>query len=225
MKFVIPAKRSSSRLMDKNWREFHAGESLVEIKIAQLRKATLPENIYVSCDDETKRPLVESLGAQFIVRDTKYSADATHWCDVVTELVGSVPCSGDEDVAMVLATTPLFDDFANVIARWDSVRRDHDSLISVKRVQHYIVNDRGRPVNFSFGRWHEWSQHLPKWFFLEHAIHIMKKSRYLELSYYVGTNPYLYEVQGPSVDIDHPYEFEVAQELFKRNISQYHQPQ
>ncbi len=214
MKFIIPAKCSSSRLIDKNWREFHNGRSLVEIKIEQLKKVTSADNIFVACEDESKRSIVENYGAKFLFRSADSCQDEMHWCDVVTGLIRLVPCDDDEEIAFVLATTPLFDDYSGVLDKWAAVKVDFDCILTAKVMQHYMIDQEARPVNFSYGRWHGWSQGLPKWYVLGHAIHIMKKSRFLELEYYIGTNSYVYEMLGPSIDIDHPEEFKVAQILF-----------
>ena len=60
MKAIIPAKCNSSRVFDKNWREFYEGESLVEIKISQLIDSGLnSDDIHVFCEDESKKNLIE----------------------------------------------------------------------------------------------------------------------------------------------------------------------
>lgn len=91
---------------------------------------------------------------------------------------------------------------------------EYDCLITVKKLKEFILDAKGKPVNFSFGRWHEWSQDLPQWFILESPIHIMKKSTYLHHNYYIGKKPYLHVVPLPSIDIDTPDEFELAQEIY-----------
>jgi N-acylneuraminate cytidylyltransferase len=219
MKVIIPAKTSSSRTEDKNWREFHDGKSMVEIKIEQLIAAgILPDDINISCEDESKRKIVESYSARFLSRGPETVSNAFHWSDVVSSLVSSVECPESESVAWVYACTPLFDAkaFQNVFAVWETLKEGikYDSLITVKKFKEFVLDDRCRPVNFNFGRWHEWSQDLPQWYILESPIHIMSKATYLRCNYYIGERPYMYEVPMPSIDIDTPEEFELAQKIF-----------
>jgi len=115
--------------------------------------------------------------------------------------------------------------FQAVFEFWEGVgiegikNSSYDSLITVKKFKEFVLDDRGRPVNFNFGRWHEWSQDLPQWYILESPVHIMRKKTYLRCNYYIGERPYMYEVPLPSIDIDTPEEFELAQEIFsKRRI-------
>ena len=220
MKAIIPAKRSSSRVLDKNWREFYKGKCLVEIKIGQLIDAGLnPSDIHVFCEDESQRGLVEKKGATFELRDVANTKDDMHWSDVVTELVSSVDVDGDESIAWVEVTSPLFDgeDNRKVIDSWNKILADqkkYDCIITVKRFKEFILDEKGKPVNYNFGRWHEWSQDLPQWYILESPIHIMKKKDYLKHNYFIGKEPYLYEVSLPSIDIDEMDEFEEAQRIY-----------
>lgn len=225
MKAIIPAKRNSSRVLDKNWREFYKGKCLVEIKIGQLIDAGLnPSDVHVFCEDQSKRDLVERTGATFELRDVANTKDDMHWSDVVTNLVSSIDVDDDESIAWILACNPLFDGGNNkkVIDLWNKIQsmsrlasdKNYDCIITVKRFKEFILDEKGRPVNYNFGRWHEWSQDLPQWYILESPIHIMKKKDYLKHNYFIGKEPYLYEVPSPSIDIDDMDEFEEAQRLY-----------
>jgi CMP-N-acetylneuraminic acid synthetase len=227
MKAIIPAKCNSSRVLDKNWREFHKGKCLVEIKIGQLIDAGLnPSDIHVFCEDQSKRDSVEITGATFELRDIANTRDDMHWSDVVTNLVSSIDADDDESIAWTGATSPLFDgdDNRKVIDSWNKIQsrnnlagqKRYDCIITVKRLKEFVLDGKGRPVNYNFGRWHEWSQDLPQWYILESPIHIMKKKDYLKYNYFIGKEPYLYEVSLPSIDIDEIDEFLEAQELYRK---------
>ena len=234
MKVIIPAKCNSSRTLNKNWREFVDGKCLVEIKIGQLIEAGVDSaDINVFCEQESKRSKVERLGAKFVLRDAANTKDDMHWSDVITTLVSSVDAEDDESIAWVQATTPLFgpDEYQKIFEYWRQIQsregafstkwNQYDSIITVRPIQHFILNDKGRPVNYNFGRWHEWSQDLETWYTLEQAIHIMLKKDYLKHNYYIGSKPYLYgshpdDLMVRSIDIDEPWQFEDAQRLFRQ---------
>lgn len=205
MKIVIPAKSHSVRVEDKNWREFYQGKSLVDIKLFQLLEVFRPEDIYVSCDDETKREGVEAYGVNFLLRDRRLSADSAHWSDVVTGIIESVPGDMEEEIGWVQLPCPLFgaEDFRAALARWRCLPKDlYDCLITVELFKDFAVDGRGRPLNFQCGRWHSVSQDLPRWYLVQRQFHVMKKETYLRCNYDIGIKPYLYEVSSPSVDID-----------------------
>lgn len=217
MKVIVPAKSQSLRVENKNWREFYDGKSLVDIKLFQLLEVFRPSDIYVSCEDESRREEVEAYGVNFWLRDPVLSKDDTHWSDVVTGIVESIPCDDDEEVAWVQLPCPLFGpvDFKNALARWRSIPKDlYDCLITVELFKDFVVDRDGCPQNFQYGRWHAVSQKLPSWFLIQRQFHIMTKATYLRCHYDIGTKPYLYEVVCPSIDIDDKYQWGYAQHLY-----------
>lgn len=226
MKIVIPAKCNSTRVPNKNWRDFYEGLSLVEIKIQQLLDAgSNASDIWIFCEDESKKELIEPYGVNFSNRRDETISDSMHWSDVITELVGKVPCDDDETVALVLPTTPLFDsnDFRAVFHLWEKRQgplwdESYDSLIVVKPFQEFILNEDGKPLNFSFGRWHEWSQDLPQWFVLDNPVSLIKKRTLVRCNYTIGVKPYLYVVSRGHIDIDSMDEFEISQQIYKSRV-------
>ena len=47
---VIPVKHISERVESKNFRDFYQGQSLLDIKIVQLKQSAMFDEIYVSSD-------------------------------------------------------------------------------------------------------------------------------------------------------------------------------
>lgn len=228
----MPAKCNSSRVPNKNWREFYKGKCLVEIKIEQLLEANVDgADIHVFCEEESKRSKVEQLGAKFVLRDPANTKDDMHWSDVVETLVSSLDVDDDESIAWAQVTTPLFTsyEYRKVFQCWDNIQNNpiecdkYDCITTVRPAPPFIVNAKGRPVNHNFGRWHEWSQDLEPWFTLECTIHIMLKKDYLKYSYHLGSKPYLYgshsgEFDNMSIDIDNEEDFIIAQRLYEFSI-------
>ncbi|WP_141731825.1 acylneuraminate cytidylyltransferase family protein [Oligoflexus tunisiensis] len=213
MKVIVPAKAQSSRVKDKNWRPFHEGRCLVDIKIEQLLRAFEPQDIFVSCDDESKRPIVERHGVHFLLRDPVFADDVTPWSDVVTHLVDTVPADPDEAVAWVEVVAPLFDAFQAVRDCWNTIEHEHDSLVTVSPVRQFLLDERGQGVNFNFGPWHPWSQDLPPLYSFE-SMAIMRKRDILKYNYVIGRKPFLFPIRGISIDIDEPFQFMLAQKIY-----------
>ena len=217
MKVVVPAKAGSVRVPNKNWREFYQGKNLVDIKLFQLLDVFAPGDIYISCEDESKRDQIEAYGVNFLLRDPELSKDNTHWSDVVTGIINTIPCKDEEDIAWVQVPCPLFDarQFRAALARWLSIPKDlYDCLITVGEMKDFVVDKAGVPLNFQYGRWHAVSQDLPSWYLIQRQFHVMKKETYLRCHYDIGTRPYLYSVSQPSIDIDTEHEFSYAQYLY-----------
>lgn len=222
MKVIIPAKAQSARVPNKNWKFFYKDLSLVDIKIQQLLAVGVsPADIFVSCEDPEQREIVtENYNANFLLREPRLASDNTHWSDVVTAIVQMLPARDDEPIAWVQVTCPLFDEFGNMFSLWNKIysSSSYDSMVAVKPFKKYLLDGHGRPVNFQFGRWHAVSQELPVWYTMDVPIHIFSKSTALRCNYYVGARPYLYVIHGPSVDIDTPEEYKLAQWYYQRKL-------
>jgi N-acylneuraminate cytidylyltransferase len=218
MKVIIPAKSDSNRVPNKNWREFYHGKSLVDIKLFQLLEVFPASDIYVSCEDESRREEISAYGVNFWLRDPELSKDDTHWSDVVAGIIETIPCDDNEEIAWVQVPCPLFGahDFKSAIARWRCIPKDlYDCLITVGVMKDFAVDENGCPLNFQYGRWHAVSQDLPSWYLIQRQFHVMKKGTYLRCHYDIGTRPYLYPVSPPSIDIDDEHEFRYAQHLYE----------
>ena len=69
MKAIIPVKKSSTRIPNKNFKEFYDGNSLFDLTVEKLLKSLNPDDIYMSCEDENEKSLAEKWGINFILRD------------------------------------------------------------------------------------------------------------------------------------------------------------
>ena len=84
----------------------------------------------------------------------------------------------------------------------------------------FILDDQGNPVNYSWGPWHKYSQHLKKHFFVSGASFIAKKAEMMRNRYVISTDPYLYEATPlESIDIDSEFDYEFARYSYIKSIS------
>jgi N-acylneuraminate cytidylyltransferase len=213
MKAIIPVKSSSSRVENKNWRPFFGEFSLTEIKIRQLLPFLDKKDIYMSCENIAKKSLADAYGIQFLLRDPLLCQDQTSWADVVTQIVEATPFDEQEEVLWVEVVNPLFSNFGDMLQVWKENKHRHDSLLAVSTMKKYLLDSSGKPVNFQFGRWHTISQQLPTYYAWD-SMNIMKKRDILYYHYPIGNTPYLYAIDGQTIDIDTLQEFELAQKLF-----------
>ncbi len=59
---VIPAKRSSSRVPDKNYRPFAKSKSLLNILVEKLVLLGQPRDVYIFSEEESTRAIVDAYG-------------------------------------------------------------------------------------------------------------------------------------------------------------------
>ena len=215
---VIPAKKTSSRVPNKNWRPFHADKCLVEVKIEQLLKVLPPEAIYLSCDDQEKEGLAEQYNIKFLLRDSRLADDQTSWSEAVVGIVDQLPVPHEEEVLWAEATSPLFDVYDDFIRTWNEQKANHDSIVAVNELREFLLDEKGRPLNFEFGKAHCFSQQLPPLYSLD-SCYIMTKKDMISLNYMIGNAPFLYVLKERSVEIDTMWEFELAQNLFEQRLN------
>jgi len=213
---VIPAKSTSSRVPDKNWRPFYQEKSLVDIKIDQLSEVMPKQNIYLSCEDISKKEIADQHGINFLLRDPELASDDTGWSDVVTGIVNQLPVDGEEEILWAEVTSPLFSDYGDFIETWNSKKTKYDSIAGVNELREYLMDKNGKPTNFEFGKGHRPSQELEPLYTMD-SFFIMEKKKILKLNYVIGNHPYLYIINTKSIEIDTMNEFNLAQKLYEEN--------
>ena len=215
---VVPIKLNSERVESKNLREFYDGKSLTETLIDNLKSSKMVSKIYISTNAVNYREYFESLGCHFIERDDKYCNNITPWSDVIHNVVQSIPEDNDRHLAWCHTTCPLFENYDGAIKTYfDKIETNEiNGLITVTKSSEFIITDKKQPLNYTWGPWHRYSQHLEKIYNITGALFIAKKSEFLKNRYVISSNPELFEVSAmESLDIDTEYDFELAKILIK----------
>jgi CMP-N-acetylneuraminic acid synthetase len=211
---VVLAKGKSSRVPEKNIREFHKGRSLLEIKIDQCLKSGVFDSIYVSSDSEKVKTVTEHSGACFLERAACLCDDNTPFADVLTGILASVPVSQDCYIGWILPTSPLFHRYSDAVELMVH-DENRDSVMTVTRKQHYFLNADYLPLNFQYGVWYSYSQNIRPIYQMTCAFWYAKKKDMLANRFPLGSRPaYLETSTIESVDIDTMEEFETAQILY-----------
>lgn len=214
IKVVIPLKTNSERVPNKNLRKFCNDESLFDIKAKQLLKVFKPEDILVSSENPKVQELTDEYGFNFHLRDielTKATAKENQIVKTLTDAVEDKEC----DIMWAQVTQPLFNEFEEIIDKWNTLGGKYDSLAVVKKQRHHLLDEKGNPVNFNFGYWHKISQDLPALYEVTWSAFIISREMLNQAYYQIGRNPYLYVTNAPLVDIDNLSDFEVASILYK----------
>jgi CMP-N-acetylneuraminic acid synthetase len=214
MKVIVPLQTCSTRVKHKNIRPFHGSKSLFDIKAEQILRFEKPENVYVSSENEVVDELCRRYGFHFLLRDPALTGNDVYQPDLITALTDPIP--GDDDIAWIQVTSPLFNDFERAVEEWTRVRSEHDSLVAVKRFKGHLLDDRARPVNYAFGYWHTVSQKLAPLYSVLWSLFILKRETVRKFQYHIGVTPYLFTTDAVVVDIDYEEDFELAQIIYQR---------
>ena len=216
---VVPVKHTSERVKQKNFRPFDGDKSLLDIKIEQLKASDAFDEIYISSDSPDAKKCCELHGAKFISRDISLCNNVTPWSDVIFEVVNSIPEPDNTHIAWCHTTSPLFDLFKSCLKRYylNLDNGQENGLVAVSACKEYILDERATPVNYSWGPWHRYSQHLKKHYFVSGALFVSTKEEMLKNRYVISSNPYLFEASTEeSLDIDTEFDFKFAQYLMKQ---------
>ncbi|MBO4163274.1 MULTISPECIES: cytidylyltransferase domain-containing protein [Micromonospora] len=214
MKFVIPAKRSSTRVPDKNYRPFAGGKSLLDILVEKLaRLADDPGDVCLSSEDASTRELADRYGATYLPRPRHLTENSYPFQSVVNEVCKQVP--GDDDVMWCHATDPFFDEHGEVVRTWRA--RDTaaaDSIVVVYPMKEYLLDPNFNPMGFGFGPWHRPSQELPTYYQLGFSCSIMTRHVATTIGL-VGARPIWHQATNLTIDIDTQAQFDLAARLYE----------
>lgn len=216
MKVIIPLQTTSTRVKNKNIRPFFGNKSLFDIKAEQILRFIDSSEVYVSSENEDVSKLCQRYGFNFLLRDVELTGNSVYQPDLIRALIAPIP--GDDDVAWIQVTSPLFNEFRQAIEVWSSVRDQYDSLVAVKRFRGHLLDSEGNPINYSFGYWHKVSQKLPAYYQVLWSLFILKRATIKKYEYHIGVAPYLYESSSMTIDIDYEEDFELASLVYKRYI-------
>ncbi len=210
---LIPVREGSERVIDKNFRTFANGKSLLDIKIDQLKQAKCFDHIYISSDSEKAREVADKNGVEYIARDKRMCQSDVLWADVVHHIMTTIP--GNPVVTWGLATSPLFSNFKRALDTYFAERESYDSTVAVLAKRSFFLNRHGRGINYNPGYWHPYSQQLETYYEVTGACYIGTKQDMLKWNYWFGTHPYLFEVSlQEAIDVDTPEDYKFAQLLY-----------
>lgn len=209
---IVPVKKTSSRLPDKNILPF-ADSNLLLYKLRQLKNVSELSEILVSSDSEEMLEMAMSEGVRAVKRPISYANESRPFSDFIDYITGMV----DTDRIMwSCVTSPLVDEklYSSAINTLESVETKYDSLITVYPFKHYLMDAEGT-VNFSRGIKHTNSQDLPEMYIFTNGIVLADVDNMRKWHYHFGPHPFYYEVnREQSIDIDDYYDYKMAQLIY-----------
>ncbi len=140
---LIPAKATSERVPDKNFRSFHRGLCLVEWKIRQLQAAGI-EHIVLSSDDARARTIARDYGICFQNRPHKLCGNVV---DLQTLFEFCLRSFLDQLVYWAHPTSPFISATSIRSALEIAERLDQGCVVGVQRLQEFLWSAE-RPMNY-----------------------------------------------------------------------------
>jgi len=209
---IIPVREGSTRVLNKNFRKISNFESLLELKISQLKSQSYIEKIYVSSDSNKAREISESHGVEFLYREPFYCSSQARLHEYNTYMLSTIP--GNPVVAWAMVTSPLFEGYDKAIKKYFNQINECDSLVTVIPYKDFLINKHGKPINCSFGHWHLLTQELDEAYQITGALYLAEKKLQMEWKYWIGLKPYLFETSViESIDVDYEDDFKLAEVL------------
>ena len=220
MKFtaVIPIRKGSQRVKDKNLRSF-AGTSLLEVKIKMLLQVPEIDSIIVNTNSETAIELVEENYANtkvsFHRREEYYASSQCSGSDFFKHL-GEVT---DTDIFIYTPCTSPFvkPETVSKCIKQFLEHPEFDCLATVSSLKEFMWLD-SKPVNYD--PYHAPnSQNLPDIVALNFGTTVVSKESLIANSNIIGKNPQFVVTDDiESVDIDTPLDFYIAEQIYRKLI-------
>lgn len=219
--FFLPTPKGSERVKNKNTRPFADIEGgLVENKIKQLLSTKHIDEILFSSNDEMCIAIAEKYTSdsrlRIIPRPNELCLSTTN----LQDLICYVPTITNADhILWGHVTTPLVEAkvYDTAIEQYLSkIIKGYDSLVSVKELKNFLLNQEGKLVNNTTNIPWPRTQDLEPLYEINHAIFLAKRSVYTEQKNRIGQKTLLYIMDEiHSKDIDWEEDFKIAEIMYK----------
>lgn len=212
IKALVAVRSGSMRVQNKNLRPF-AGSSLLEVKLAQLKRIKGLDGIIVNSNDDTMLGIAEKMGCETVKRDPYYASNEVSMSDVYKNMAENCDC---DVIAYINVTNPLLKDetIEKAIEEYKNMK-EFDSLNSAHLVKEFMFLDN-KPVNYDLKNQPR-SQDLPDYYALNFAINIISREKMIECKNVVGEKPWIYGIDEiEATDIDNPIDFDFSEFVFSK---------
>ena len=216
----LPCRKGSERVKNKNIRPFGKyNYGLLERKLFQLKAIKRIRNIILSTNDKQIINWINKLKITNLVLDIRpedLSSSKTKTDDLVKY---SKDITDSDYILWTHVTSPFLTQeiYEDIIQNFfTNLKKGHDSLVTVRKIQKYIWNKNG-PFNYDsklHGSWPN-TQNLRKLFEITSGVFLYP--RISEFKYgRIGNAPIYYQTDLiSSIDIDEEEDFNLASNILK----------
>ena len=104
IKALVAVRSGSVRVKNKNIRPF-AGSTLLEVKLAQLKRIPEIDGIIVNSNDDEMLKIAADMGCETVKRDEYYASNSVSMSDVYRNMAENCDC---DVIAYINVTNPFF---------------------------------------------------------------------------------------------------------------------
>ena len=145
---IIPVRKNSVRLKNKNFLSFFNNKSLLEIKINQLKEIKFIDNIVVSSDSITAKKIAKRNKVNFHNRKKYYASSKCSGGNFFKNLAESI--EGDYLVYCPLYISNYKKKTYNLFfKKFISEKHKYDSFNTVSKLKTFIWKNQ-KPLNYNF---------------------------------------------------------------------------
>ena len=210
---VIPVRKNSKRLKNKNFIPFFKKKSLLELKIEQLKKIKFIHKIVVSSDSEKAKEIAKKYNVSFHKREKYFASSICSGSNFFQNLANEI--SGDY-IMYCPCTSPIIKrkSYLAFYKKFLKLRNKHDSFNTVSQLKTFIWKD-AQPVNYNLYNAPN-SQDLPdNYYSLTFGINIISKEKMKKMKNIVGKKPFFLVLDKlESTDINDKNDFKFAKMLY-----------
>jgi CMP-N-acetylneuraminic acid synthetase len=212
---IIPVRKNSVRLKNKNFLPFFKNKSLLEIKIDQLKKIKYINQIVVSSDSMRAKKIATKNKIKFHNRKKYYASSKCSGGNFFKNLAESI--EGDY-LVYCPCTSPIITNktYKSFFENFYKFKNKFDSFNTVSELKTFIWKDH-KPLNYNLLNAPN-SQDLPdNYKSLSFGINIINKKKMIKFKNIVGKKPkFLTLEKFESIDINDKVDFELAKLLYKK---------
>jgi N-acylneuraminate cytidylyltransferase len=216
---IIPIRKNSQRVKNKNFKNFHKGKSLLEIKVKQLKKVSEIDKIVISSDSLKAEKIAKKYKVFFHKREKYFASSNCSGSDFFHNLATSI---NGEYLMYCPCTSPIikFQTYKSFIKKFLNSKNKFDSLNSVSPLNTFIWKGN-KSLNYNSLKAPN-SQNLPKNYFeLSFGLNLISRNKMIKLRNIVGNKPkFMILDKIESTDIDDEVDFFLAQALYKKIFGQ-----
>ena len=216
IKAVIPIRKGSQRVQNKNIRPF-GDTTLLENKIKVLKEAGIFDDIIVNTDSEEAIEMARASGVSWHRREPYYASSACSGSEFFQHLGVVTECD-------VFCYCPVTSPFVTA----ETMRKCRDLFVekmaggcdcvsTVTDVKEFLWLD-GKPLNYDKHNAPN-SQNLPDVKALNFGFTLVRRESLIKNRNIIGDNPFFVTTSGiESIDIDTPLDFYIAETIYRKVI-------
>ena len=210
---VIPIRKGSQRVKNKNLRKFNK-KNLLVYKIEKLKKLRDLDEIIINTDSDEAIKIAKKMDVSYFRREPYYASsncpNSEFWSNIAKN-------TKNKYVMFTNCTSPLIKlgSYREIIKKFLKRKNFFGSINTVTKVNEFLYF-KNKPLNFNPSRAPN-SQNLSDTFKLNFAVNIISRDEMLKKKTLISAKPLFYFLDDTEgFDIDTIFDFKIAEFLHKK---------